>query len=150
MIVYRLSRSRYSNDFSGKGAELAGGRWNSKGIAMLYTAQNISLCVAELAVHLPLGILPTDYDLITFEIPDDEIQTLESNDFDWNSPFNMTITQNLGDDFIKKSEKLVLKVPSAVVQGEFNYLINPKHAKISEVKIKKIQAFAFDQRLFFR
>lgn len=150
MIVYRLSRNRYSEDFSGRGAEQSGGRWNSKGIAMVYTGQNISLCMVEVAVHLPLGIVPFDYDLITIEIPDNEIDTIEINDFDWHSPLTMSITQDIGDEFIKKAEKLVLKVPSAVAQGEFNYLINPKHPKIDLVKIKKIEPFTFDERLFFR
>lgn len=70
MIVYRLSKEIYANDLSGKGAEIAGGRWNSKGSAALYTAQSIALCVTEIAVHIPLGILPRDYRLIHIEIPD--------------------------------------------------------------------------------
>lgn len=150
MIVFRLSKHRYSDDISGKGAELSGGRWNSKGVAMIYTGQNISLCMVEVAVHLPFGIIPMDYELISIEIPDDEIQELTVNEFDWDSPHTMGITQNLGNEFIKGFKKLVLRVPSAVVQGEYNYLINPKHPKINLVKIKSIEPFAFDERLFFR
>lgn len=150
MIVYRLSRKSYSADLSGKGAELSGGRWNSKGVAMIYTGQNVSLCMVEVAVHLPFGIVPVDYELITIEIPDNEIQELELNDFDWKSPQTMEITQALGDEFVRKSEKLVLKVPSAVIQNEFNFLINPKHPKIKKLKIKSIVSFAFDKRLFLR
>lgn len=150
MIVYRLSRKRYAEDLSGRGAELAGGRWNSKGTALVYTGQNISLCMVEVAVHLPLGIVPKDYELISIEIPDDEIQELETDKFDWQSALTFVITRDLGDEFARKSEKLILKVPSAVVQGEFNYLINPKHPKIKKVKIKKVEAFGFDDRLFLR
>lgn len=150
MIVFRLSHKRYADDLSGRGAELAGGRWNSKGTALVYTGQNISLCMVEVAVHLPLGIVPKDYELISIEIPDDEIQELETYKFDWQSALTLSITKDLGDEFEKKAEKLVLKVPSAVVQGEFNYLINPKHPKIKKVKIEKIEAFGFDDRLFLR
>ena len=57
MIVYRLSKSKYSADLSGKGAEKAGGRWNSKGVAMVYTSASRALCTAEVAVHVPLGIV---------------------------------------------------------------------------------------------
>lgn len=152
MIVYRLSRAKYANDLSGKGAELAGGRWNSKGIALIYTGQNIALCMTEVAVHIPFGIIPVDYELITLEIPDDEIYELKKTQLpeDWKSLPNSYSTQTFGDDFVKNGKHLVLKVPSAVVQGEFNFLINPLHPKIKKVKIKKKETFSFDQRLFVR
>lgn len=152
MIVYRLSRSQYSNDLSGRGAEIAGGRWNSKGIAMLYTGENISLCMAEVAVHMPLGIVPKDYELITLEIPDDEILELSKSELpeNWRESLPMSETQKLGNEFVLNSSKMILKVPSMVVPGEFNYLINPKHKNIGKVRIKKVEAFRFDTRLFVR
>ncbi len=70
MIVYRLIKEKYKNDLSGKGAEKAGARWNSKGKAMLYTSESRSLCTAEVAVHTPLGNIPLNYFLIEIEIPD--------------------------------------------------------------------------------
>ena len=70
MIVYRLTKAKYSHDRSGKGAEKTGGRWNSKGIPVVYTSESRALCTSEIAVHTPLGILPHDYMLITIEIPD--------------------------------------------------------------------------------
>ncbi len=73
MIVYRLSKSKYSADLSGKGAEKAGGRWNSKGVAMVYTSASRALCTAEVSVHVPLGIVPVDYELVSIEIPDDSV-----------------------------------------------------------------------------
>ncbi len=152
MIVYRLSRAKYSNDLSGKGAELAGGRWNNKGTALVYTGQTIALCMTEVAVHISFGIIPLDYELITLEIPDKEIIELKKSDLppDWKSLPNSYTTQTIGDDFVKKGEFLILKVPSAVVQGECNYLINPLHPKIKKIRIKKTEPFSFDQRLFVR
>ncbi len=152
MIVYRLSRSQYSHDLSGKGAEIAGGRWNSKGTALVYTGQNISLCMTEVAVHMPLGIVPKDYELIYIEIPDEEIHELSKKELpdDWRDQLSMNETQQIGNDFVRKSSKMVLKVPSMAVQGEFNYLINPQHKNIGKVKIKKTEPFRFDTRLFVR
>lgn len=152
MIVYRLSRSKYAQDLSGKGAEMAGGRWNSKGTALIYTGQNISLCMSEVAVHMPLGIVPKDYELIHIEIPDEEIQELSKKELpdDWRDQLSMNETQQIGNDFVKKSHKLILKVPSMVIQGEFNYLINPTHKNIGKIKIKKTEPFRFDARLFVR
>jgi RES domain-containing protein len=56
----------------------------------------------------------------------------------------------IGDKFLKDSKFLVLKVPSATVQGEFNYLINPRHKNFDQIKILKIENFNFDERLFKR
>lgn len=152
MIVYRLSRAKYADDLSGRGAEIAGGRWNSKGLPMIYTGENISLCMAEVAVHMPFGIVPLDYELISLEIPDDEITTVSRKVLptNWRSYFTILDTQEIGDNFLRNSSKMILKVPSAVVQSEFNYLINPIHKNINQVKIKKVEAFAFDKRLFVR
>ena len=73
MIVFRLSKSKHSKDLSGKGAEKFGGRWNSKGVSIIYTSDSRALCTAEIAVHTPLGILPTDYELTTIQIPENTI-----------------------------------------------------------------------------
>ncbi|WP_312824622.1 RES family NAD+ phosphorylase [Epilithonimonas sp.] len=150
MIVYRLSKEIYANDLSGKGAEIAGGRWNSKGRHTLYTGQSIALCVTEIAVHIPLGILPKDYRLVHIEIPDVEFFEPKRLPKDWNIFPHPNSTQKIGDKFLKENKFLLMKVPSAAVQGEFNYIINPRHINFSEVRIKKIEKFTFDDRLFIR
>jgi len=152
MIVFRLARSKYRNDLSGKGAEKTGGRWNSKGVALVYTSESRALCTTEIAVHTPLGILPKDFELITIEIPD-SIKFLELKPIDlpadWKSILHSGTTQELGDGFVKENKYAVLKVPSAVVQGDFNYLINPRHVNAKKIKIIKVERFAFDDRMFF-
>ena len=150
MIVFRLSKEIYSRDLSGKGAELYGGRWNSKGNAMIYTGQSIALCVAEIAVHTPLGIVPKNYELVHIEIPDDFVFEVKKLPSDWRTFPHSDSTQQIGDDFLKKSKFLILKVPSAAVQGEFNFVINPKHKEVSKIKILKVERFSFDDRIFIR
>ncbi len=153
MIIYRISRSVYARDLSGKGAEKAGGRWNSKGVAVVYTSSSRALCVTEIAVHTPLGILPLDYYLVTIEIPDSvDIYDLTTVKLpkDWKSIPHSGSTQKLGDQFIRENKYLVMKVPSAVVQGDFNYLINPFHKDFSRVKIISTERFSFDNRLFLK
>ncbi|MGB3529846.1 MAG: RES family NAD+ phosphorylase, partial [Saprospiraceae bacterium] len=78
MIVFRLSKSIYAHDLTGKGAEKSGGRWNSKGTALLYCSESRALCTAEIAVHTPLGNVPLDYELISVELPDHSLITLSS------------------------------------------------------------------------
>ncbi|PLW92984.1 MAG: RES superfamily protein [Marinilabiliales bacterium] len=151
MKVYRLSKERYCRDLSGKGAELAGGRWNSRGTAMVYTSSSRALCMAEVAVHFPLGITPRNYYLTTIEIGKKakiSVVNPEELSSDWNTFPHAHFTQEIGDQFIKDSEFLVLKVPSAVVQGDFNFLINPHHKDTRQIKIIKTEEFSFDKRLF--
>jgi RES domain-containing protein len=152
MIVFRLSNSKYSADLSGKGAEKAGGRWNSKGVAMVYTSASRALCTAEVAVHIPLGIVPADYELVTIEIPDDSVMEVDIKDLpaDWRSFPHSDSTQKLGDRFIREGKYLVMKVPSVVVQGEYNLLINPGHREAKKVRVLKTEPFKFDERLFIK
>ena len=71
MIVYRLCKQAYINDLSGHGAEMNGGRWNGKGNPALYTSGSRALAVLEIAVHVPFGLLPTNYYMIAIEVPDE-------------------------------------------------------------------------------
>ncbi len=153
MIVYRLSKKSHINDLSGSGAKITGGRWNSKGIAILYTSSSRALCTTEIAVHSPLGIVPSDYWIAAIEFPDTtDILELDPATIprDWNLFPHPHSTQAIGDNFIKTGKFLVLKAPSAVVQGDYNFLLNPAHAKFSKVKIISTEPFKFDERLFIR
>ncbi len=152
MKVYRLSREKYKDDLSGRGAEISGGRWNSIGVALLYTGENRALCTTEIAVHIPLGITPQDYYMITIELPKAKIEEIAIKDLpkNWKTFPHQQFTKKYGDDFVKRNKSLILKVPSAVVQGEYNYLINPRHKKFKAVKIVKTEPFEFDKRLFER
>ena len=151
MIVFRLCKTKYKDDLSGKGAEKSGGIWNSKGQAMLYTSESRSLCTTEIAVHTPLGNIPLDYNLVSIQIPDDaDIFEIKISDLapDWKTFPHPGSTQLLGDNFLSDGKYLILKVPSVIVQGDLNYLINPGHKLFTKVNIIKTEAFEFDERLF--
>jgi RES domain-containing protein len=66
---------------------------------------------------------------------------------DWNSIPFLSSTQLIGDQFLKKNNALVLKVPSVVISDEFNYLINPQHPDFKKIKIIEKNRFVFDPRL---
>lgn len=153
MIVFRLCKSMFKDDLSGRGAEIAGGRWNSRGRPMLYTAENRALCTAEIAVHTPLGIIPQDYILLSIEIPDD-ISTHQLNlpdlPKDWRMFPHPASTKGLGDSFINESSAAILRVPSAIVGGEFNVLVNPLHPDARDIRLAEVEEFVFDKRLFVR
>lgn len=153
MIVYRLSKGLYKQDLSGKGAELVGGRWNSKGTALVYTCESRALCTTEIAVHTPLGIVPRDYWLITLEVPDhlpcDQVD-LATLPPEWKSFPHPNVTQLRGDAFVHENRFVCLRVPSAVVHGDHNYLLNPRHADFHQVKLLQTEPFPFDERLFVK
>jgi len=151
MIVFRLCKSIYSRDLSGKGAEKYGGRWNSEGRAVIYTSESRALAVTELAVHMPLSIIPNDLRMVSIKIPDDasifqiKLTDLKKN---WKATPYHPGTQKLGDNWIRDNNYLVLKVPSAVIAGDYNYLINPNHENFRKIKIVLTEKFDFDNRLF--
>ncbi len=153
MIVFRLCKREHRKDLSGNGAWRFGGRWNSKGTAMLYTGETRALCSTEIAVHSPYGIIPEDHFMVSIEIPD----TIKIKEFlikdlpkGWNHFPNQEETQKLGDAFIEDGKFLLLKVPSATIQGEHNYLINPNHPDMKSVSVIQTEPFTFDKRLFIR
>jgi RES domain-containing protein len=149
MIAYRITNSLFKDDISGNGAKIRGARWNLQGSSMLYTAENISLCILELLVHIGLQDIQNFYHLLAIAIPDGSTVTeisigklkanwLEDEDY----------TAFMGTEFLKNNTSLVLKVPSAIIDEEHNLLINPYHADFRKVKIKKSKEFIFDQRLY--
>jgi RES domain-containing protein len=153
MIVYRLCKKEYINDLSGYGAEMNSGRWNGKGTPALYTSGSRAFAMLEVAVHVPFGIRPINYYMITIEIPEEaEITKINTTDLpeNWNrNPFARS-TQYMGDDFLKANIDLVLQVPSATVTGDYNYIINPRHSDLKSLKIISAEPFEFDSRLFKR
>jgi RES domain-containing protein len=151
MEVFRLARKKYPIALSGKGASIAGARWNSKGTEIIYTAQSRALAMAEVAVHLSMATLPSDFVMMTVDIPEDIIiETLDIKKLQkgWNVFPHSFTTQILGDDFIKRNDACILKVPSAVVKGDFNYLLNPFHKDFSKISIIDQTDFPFDKRIF--
>jgi RES domain-containing protein len=148
MLLYRIAKCTYINDLSGTGARLYGGRWNSIGRPVVYMASSRALAVLEVLVHLPPTLIPDNFCQITFEVPDD-VQTLnvKSLPANWQEYPEPSILKNMGDAFLKANKHLLLKVPSAVVKEEYNYLLNPAHPGIASVKAIDQQPFNFDERL---
>lgn len=150
MHVFRLAKAKYIHDLSGLGARIAGGRWNEKGTAALYTAQNRSLATVEYLVHVPIAIKPKGLIMATLEIPDTVPQaTITVNDLppNWEEYPLPPELAKIGTDWITAGSELLLFVPSVVVAGENNVLINPSHPDMKYVKILDVESYLFDQRL---
>ena len=149
MQVYRIAKTDYINDLSGTGAKLYGGRWNEKGTALLYCAENVSLAILEILVHFDGLTVPSDLSLLTLTIPDEEVNIVSTITFNRikkleNAEFEFKKT---GQKWIESKKNLALKVPSIITEQEYNIIINPNHSKFKLVKKKKVAPFDLDQRL---
>ncbi|WP_345948211.1 RES family NAD+ phosphorylase [Mucilaginibacter sp. PAMB04274] len=149
MLLYRIAKCNYIADLSGTGARLYGGRWNSIGRPVVYLASSRALAVLEVLVHLSPTLIPDNFCQVTVEVPNDDVQILDLKKLppNWQEYPEPALLKTIGDAFIKANKHLLLKVPSAVVKEEFNYLLNPAHVAMQAVKIVDQQVFSFDERL---
>jgi RES domain-containing protein len=149
MILYRIAKCNYAGDLTGTGARLYGGRWNSVGKPMVYLASSRALAVLEVLVHLSPTMFPGGFCIAEIEVPDDSIQSISINELpvNWQDISPPMALKKVGDSFLKQQSKLLMKVPSAIVAEEYNYLLNPLHPDILKVKLLKQLPFNFDERL---
>ncbi len=151
MEVYRLSKTKYAKKLSGIGASNSSThRWNSKGTSIIYTSQSRALAVSEVSVHLTFEELPPKQFMLTIYISDSismQHVRLSSLPLGWNGWPAIAYTKALGDAFIQENKYCVLKVPSALINGDFNFLINPFHPEFNKVKIIENTSFAINPRM---
>ncbi len=135
--------------FSGNGARLFPGRWNSRGVPMVYTAESRALALLEILVHLESEeILQKNFVIFPVNIPDQAIVKLDDSlPNDWRDNPPPLSTRNIGDAWVKSGESLVLAVPSAIIPQEYNYLINPYHKDYQQLTIDEVQLLNVDKRL---
>lgn len=149
MIAFRISKENWINDLSGTGAKLSGGRWNPKGIPVLYCASTSSLAILETLVHIDIDLLPNDLYIAEIEIPENQILELSPQDLprNWNNNPSPDSLKNLGRGWIMENKFLTLKVPSAVNPNESNYIINVGHPDFDKVLMTKTYPIFLDDRL---
>lgn len=149
LSVWRLVTARLAKSaFSGEGARLYGGRWNRKGVSLVYTAGTQSLAMLEMLVQdEPLR---ARYVIIEARIPKhmtiDRIK-VEDLPSDWRDIGAREKLQAIGTEWARKQSAAVLAVPSAIIPAETNYLLNPRHPDFRRIRIGKPQKFETDLRL---
>lgn len=71
MRLWRLTRAIHLDaPLSGLGAKKHGGRWNSKGQAMVYMSESLELALLEALVHLDPDLIPKDMHQVCVEVND--------------------------------------------------------------------------------
>ncbi len=152
-LGWRLTKAKHAaNAFSGEGARRFGGRWNSRGVGMIYLSEHQSLAALEIFVHRqPLS--PRDeYVMIAAEWDEGLMERLTARALsdNWRVSPPGPATTAIGDRWVREARSAVLAVPSAIIPSETNFLINPAHPNFRRVRIRKPIAFEFDQRMLHR
>lgn len=149
MQVYRIAKQKYIKDLTGIGAKTVGGRWNPKGVAVLYTSTTAALSALEVLAHLPAAYFPDDMAIASIEVPDTLITEIDPSKLpdNWNKIPVPVEVQNFGMQWIIEEKYLGLMVPSIIIPKEKNLLINPLHPKFNKVKLLSVEPFSFDTRL---
>jgi RES domain-containing protein len=151
--AWRIVRAAHVNSaFTGEGARLYAGRWNSRGTPVIYVSEHESLAALELFVHLtplsPDGLYRSFRleweDKLTQYFP---VKNLPPN---WNSEPPTIQTMQIGDDWVHAGKSVAVGVPSVLTGSEMNFLLNPKHPDFKKIKISQPIDYRFDSRLLNR
>lgn len=149
MEVFRIARKAHATKFSSSNSA---NRWNVKGQHVIYACSSRSLCTLELIIH-KVAVVPTErYKVMVISIADDDdltrqIQTRELP-VNWRKLAAYPSLQKIGSDWFNKQETLILKVPSAVIPHEYNYVINTEHPQFSKkVRLVRTEDYFWDRRM---
>jgi RES domain-containing protein len=151
MQVWRISKAKYAEAaFNGEGARLFSGRWNPTGVRMVYTSSSLALAALEFFVHLDPSVAPDDLVSISASIPSNlKVEKILAKDLpeDWREIENLG-RQAMGAGWIQQNRSVALQVPSAVIEEEWNILLNPAHPDFSQIEVASSKPFRFDDRMF--
>lgn len=149
MRVYRISKCKYIDDLSGTGASFFPGRWHNKGTHILYAAATASLAMLESIVHIT-SVVSLNMCMICLEVPENSVREIPQTDLPngWQNNPSPDILKTNGDAFIRENEFLVLKVPSAILPEENNYLLNPLHKDFTKIMVIYNRSISIDNRFF--
>ena len=146
MIVYRITTDKWCRNLQASGNSA---RWNSRGSFMIYAAGSRALACLENIVHRSGEMSCKIYKVMLIEIPASlEIQEIKKSSLhkDWKSLTNYSYCQQKGNQWLKEGTTCILKVPSVIIDEEFNYLINPQHNQFKKIKLADVEEFSFDAR----
>ena len=152
MEVFRISKEIYASELLASGSA---NRWNLKGQQVIYTGSSRSLSTLELIVHMGVVVPSERYRVMVISIADDDYlqKQIHIKDLppDWRTFGAYSTLQKLGSEWITSQESLVLKVPSAVILYEYNFIINTEHPEFSsKVKLVRTEEYFWDSRLLGR
>jgi RES domain-containing protein len=151
VVAWRIVQKRFvKTAFAGEGARRFGGRWNSPGRAVIYTAESQALAALEMLVHLDSEKPLQHYVAIPVTIAEQFISKVRVSELpkNWRAYPASRTTRSIGDEWLAQGKSPVLQVPSTVIPSESNFLLNPAHRQFRKLRVGKPRPFQFDRRLF--
>jgi len=148
-VAWRVIKKKHQkNALTGEGARLFGGRWNTSGQAIIYSAETLSGALLEILVHGNRQLLP-HYVFYRLVFPKRIMSEVKIADLPkhWRSSPPPPEVGQIGDRWCIEQRSAVLRVPNTVVPLETNYLVNPAHADYRLVEIEGPTDFVVDDRL---
>ncbi len=142
MRLWRISN--YAT-LDGRGGLLQSARWHTKGRPIIYTADHPASALLEILVNVDVALLPDKFQLLQIAVPDSIIAKKAAVSGNWRN--DVRITRTIGDHWLAGADSLLLQVPSAVMPGIFNILINPLHPDASRLRIESAEPVPLDDRL---
>jgi len=149
--IHRLALARYASDkrqaFSGLSGFVVDGRWHSKPRLLDYASQSVSLAALERLVHYKRfnGLAP--HMLCSADLPESCILRMELPPSDWDALESSAAVRDVGNRWYDERKSAALMVPSTIIPGEFNFLINSRHPAWRWAWVSTPVPFAFDRRL---
>jgi RES domain-containing protein len=154
MHIWRLCRRPFAKEpLSGKGCLVSSGRWHTSPRLVVYASESLALASLEILVHTDLDVAPADLVAIEIDIPAEvEIAHLTLSQLPrfWRRYPSPQSAQKVGNAWLDSRNGAVLRLPSAIIPSEHNFLINPLHVDAAQITIVKKRPFAFDPRLIAR
>jgi RES domain-containing protein len=147
--AYRFVTLQFPEGLSPEGARLNGGRWNSKGVPVVYCAASESLAMLELRVHAPHPY-PRDRLRFVIEVPQDAVIQVPTRELPrgWNHVPPGSASKRFGDAWVAEGKNLGLLVPSVIAPEERNLVLNPAHPRFKDVHVVSKSRVQMDMRLF--
>jgi RES domain-containing protein len=149
--LFRIADGRHAV-WSGTGAMLVGGRFNSPGRPAIYCALSFAGAMLEVLVHARIGKVPKHHVWVEALLPAGaalERTEVEAMPEGWDGD-DLRIPRRFGDQWFDEQRSAVLLVPSVVARAEYNAIVNPAHPDAARFDISEARAVLWDRRLFSR
>lgn len=150
LSAWRIVKRKHARTaFTGEGARRYGGRWNSVGSSIVYTAESQALAALEMVIHLESSDLLDHYVLFEVGIDESLVTIVAPSELprNWRSDSPPIKVREIGDSWVTTGMSAVLQVPSAILPAEHNFLLNPHHPDFRKLLIGQGAPFRFDPRL---
>jgi RES domain-containing protein len=149
MEVYHLGKTKFAKQLNGEGARWHGGRWNMIGTPCIYTSETKALSILEHSANVPLEEMPFSLSITVYTIPEKSWKEFSADELpaNWSQIPASQETKEWGSQYLQEAKLLALKLPSVIINSEFNFVLNPLHSDFNKVRIKEVHSFTFDTRI---